>query len=85
MRLHVDHKADALYLRLDDAKIVESEEIAPGVVVDFDDKNRVVGVEVFAIPKRVPKSKPLKYPTSDILWGGVHEASTKRISSSVKP
>jgi uncharacterized protein YuzE len=65
MKLHVDHKADALYLRLDDAKIVESEEIAPGVVVDFDGKNRVVGVEVLAISKREPKSRPRKYPTPD--------------------
>ena len=29
MRLHVDKEADALYLRLDDSKIIESEEVAP--------------------------------------------------------
>jgi len=28
MRLHVDKEADALYLRLDDSKIIESEEVA---------------------------------------------------------
>ena len=31
MKLHVDKEADALYLRLDDSKIVESEEVSPGV------------------------------------------------------
>jgi len=30
MRLHVDKEANALYLRLDDSKIIESEEVAPG-------------------------------------------------------
>ena len=30
MTLKVDEKADALYLRLDDSKIIESEEVSPG-------------------------------------------------------
>ena len=64
MRLHVDKEADALYLRLDDSKIIESEEIAPGVIVDYDRKNAVVGVEVLHLSKRVPRSKGRKYPAS---------------------
>ena len=64
MRLHMDKDADALYLRLDDSKIIESEEIAPGVVVDFDTKNRVVGVEVLHLSRREPKARPGKYPRS---------------------
>jgi uncharacterized protein YuzE len=35
----VDREADALYLRLDDSKIVESEEVSPGVVLDFNEAN----------------------------------------------
>jgi len=31
MKLKVDPEADALYLRLDDSQIIESEEVAPGV------------------------------------------------------
>ena len=34
MKLNVDKKADALYLRVDDSRIVESEEVSPGVVLD---------------------------------------------------
>lgn len=63
MRLHVDKDADALYLRLDDSKIVDSEEIAPGVVVDYNRKNAVVGVEVLHVSRRAPKSKSRKYPS----------------------
>lgn len=54
MKLHFDPEADALYLRLDDSTIVESEEVQPGVVLDFNADNQVVGVEILNVAKRVP-------------------------------
>ena len=54
MRLHVDKEADALYLRLDDSKIIESEEVSPGVVLDFNGQNQVVGIEMLDLSKRAP-------------------------------
>ena len=36
MRIRYDESVDALYLELDDSKIVESEELKPGIVVDFN-------------------------------------------------
>lgn len=55
MKLVVDEKADALYLRLDDSKILESEEVSPGVVLDFNERNQVVGIEILGLSGRVPK------------------------------
>ena len=52
MKLSVDKKADALYLRLDDSPIVESEEVSPGVVLDYNESNEVVGVEMLHLSKR---------------------------------
>ena len=52
MKLHVDREADALYLRLDDSVIVESEEVSPGVVLDYNESNEVVGVEMLYLSKR---------------------------------
>lgn len=52
MKLHVDKKADALYLRLDDSKIIESAEVAPGVVLDYNEKNEVVGIEMLHLSRR---------------------------------
>ena len=46
MKLHIDQEADALYLRLDDSAIVESEEVAPGVVLDYNEANQIVGIEM---------------------------------------
>ena len=57
MRLHVDKEADALYLRLDDSKIIASEEVAPGVILDFNEKDEVVGVEMLNLSKRTPNLK----------------------------
>ena len=64
MKLKIDHKSDALYLRLDDSKIIESEEVAPGVVLDFDKKSQVVGVEVLHLSQRIPRYTAHKRSTS---------------------
>ena len=53
MRLKVDQENDALYLRLDDSVIVESEEVRPGVILDYDINDNVVGVEILGLSKRV--------------------------------
>lgn len=55
MILRVDKEADALYLRLDDSQIVDSEEVSPGVVLDYNASNEVVGVELLHLSKRSSK------------------------------
>jgi uncharacterized protein YuzE len=35
-----------LYIRLVDGISTDSEEVAPGVVLDFDEHNRVIGIEI---------------------------------------
>ena len=52
MKLNVDKESDALYLRLDDSPVVESEEVSPGVVLDYNESNEVVGVEMLHLSKR---------------------------------
>ena len=54
MKLRVDKEADALYLRLNDSRIVESEEVAAGVILDYNYANEVVGVELLYLSKRFP-------------------------------
>ncbi len=55
MKLKVDEKADALYLRLNEEAIVESEEVQPGVILDYDDAGRVIGVEILDVASRAGK------------------------------
>jgi uncharacterized protein YuzE len=56
MKMHYDEKSDALYLRLDESKIIESEEVQPGIILDFDVHNQVVGVEILRVKERVPSA-----------------------------
>lgn len=51
-----DGLARLIYLRLDDSKIIESEEVKPGVILDFNERSEVVGVEILNVAKRVPAS-----------------------------
>ncbi|MBD1211320.1 MAG: DUF2283 domain-containing protein [Dolichospermum sp.] len=53
MKVHIDEEADALYLRLDESKIIESEEVYPGIVLDFNEQNQVVGIEVLQLTSRI--------------------------------
>ena len=52
MKLRIDEEADALHLQLADTPVVESEEVAPGVIVDYDAMDQVVGIEVLYLSKR---------------------------------
>ena len=54
MKLTIDSSADTLYLRLDKSRIVETEEVSPGVMLDFNEDNQVVGVEMVQLSKRFP-------------------------------
>ena len=46
MKTMYDPDTDALYVRFADAKIVESEAVAQGIVIDFDGDGRIVALEV---------------------------------------
>lgn len=54
MKLQLDKQADALYLRLDDSSIVDSEEVSPGIILDYNAAQEVVGVEMLRLSQRAP-------------------------------
>ena len=56
MKLVVHKEDDALYLRLDDTAIVESEEVSDGIILDYNAEGKVVGIEVLYISQRSPNS-----------------------------
>ena len=57
MRIRVDRENDTLYFRLDESRIVESEEIQPGVILDYDENDKVVGVEFLGISSRASEDE----------------------------
>jgi uncharacterized protein YuzE len=56
MKLTVHKDDDALYLRLDDTPIIESEEVSDGIILDYNAEGKVVGIEVLYISQRSPNS-----------------------------
>ena len=57
MRIKINKDSDTLYFRLDENSIVESEEVRPGVVLDFDKNDQVVGVEFLGVSERATKAE----------------------------
>ena len=57
MKLTIDRDADALYLNLDESPAAESEEISPGIVLDYSAEGKVVGIEMLYLSKRVSPEK----------------------------
>jgi uncharacterized protein YuzE len=55
MKLKVDEKTDALYFRLDDSEIVESEEVSSGVIIDFNKDGQICGIEILKLSQRSNK------------------------------
>ena len=60
MRVRVDHAADAVYLNLTDRPIKDSAEVADGIVVDYDNEGRIVGIEILDTAKRSDDPDALK-------------------------
>ena len=57
MKIEFDHATDVLDVRLIELRTMESEDVQPGVTLDFDDSGKVVGVDLLSVSKR--ESNPL--------------------------
>ncbi len=55
MKLKVVQENDAIYFRLDDSKIIESEEVEKGVILDFNEQGNMVGIEILGLSQRSSK------------------------------
>lgn len=49
MLIRYDSEAKAAYVKLLDSDVIESEEVASGVVFDFDVEDRVRGIEFYSL------------------------------------
>jgi uncharacterized protein YuzE len=54
MKIVVHKEDDALYIRLDDGEIVDSEEVSEGIILDFSSDGKVIGIEILFLSQRSP-------------------------------
>jgi len=59
MKIEFDPKADAMYIRLLAGEVTESDEVRPGVVLDFDVNGRVLGIEMLDVSLRTDNPREL--------------------------
>ena len=61
MKIEYDRRADAMYIRLHAGTVVESDEVRPGVVFDFDADGKVLGIEMLDVSERTdnPREPPV--------------------------
>ncbi|MHA1784307.1 MAG: DUF2283 domain-containing protein [Candidatus Helarchaeota archaeon] len=52
MEFSYDKKANALYLRFSLDKVTLTDEISDGVIVDYNERNKIIGIEILNFTKR---------------------------------
>jgi uncharacterized protein YuzE len=53
MKTLYDTDSDALYVRFSDARILESEEVSEGMILDYDAEGRIVAIELLDASKHL--------------------------------
>lgn len=59
IRTSYDPEADAMFVWFgpEGVKSAGTEEVSPGIMLDFDEEGRVIGVEVLDVSERMNRSK----------------------------
>ena len=63
LKFEYDSEVDAAYLTLAKGKVVDSEEVEPGLIVDLDKNERILGVEILEFSRRFQLGKKGKKKT----------------------
>ncbi|MCW3109827.1 MAG: hypothetical protein JWQ09_4333 [Segetibacter sp.] len=61
MKVKYDKENDILYIRLSNNPIIESDSEKPGIVLDYDSEQNVVGIEVLNASKKMERPMKVEY------------------------
>jgi uncharacterized protein YuzE len=61
MRVQYDPSADAMYIRLAEGTVADSDEVREGVVLDYDAAGKVLGIELLNVSKRADNPREIAY------------------------
>ena len=59
--INYDPEVDAAYIRIENRRVLDSEEIADGIILDYDDHSEIVGVELLGIKTMNPQNLSLLF------------------------
>ena len=64
MKVTYDPRTDTLTMLLrDNAKIAESDEDKPGVILDYDEEGNLVSLEILDASRRVTETRKIEFQT----------------------
>lgn len=66
MRVRIDQQSDAVYLDLTGREIESSEEVADGIIIDYDKAGRLVGIEILDASKKAGDVDALRKLAFDV-------------------
>jgi uncharacterized protein YuzE len=52
MRIRYSQEADALYIRLKENKIIDTDEVSDDLIIDYDADGNAVGIEILSASKK---------------------------------
>lgn len=55
MKISYDNQADAIYIYFNVDRVLSTEEVKPGFVVDYAKNGKIVGLEILDASKKLPK------------------------------
>jgi uncharacterized protein YuzE len=61
MKVKYDKEVDVLYLVFSQNKIKESDEDKPGIILDYDDKGQIVGIEILNASKKMKNPAEVEF------------------------
>jgi uncharacterized protein YuzE len=56
MKIQYDQEADALYMYLSKKKVARTCQVGENVIVDFDTKGGIIGIEMLFVSSKIPKA-----------------------------
>ncbi len=66
MRVRIDQQVDAVYLDLTGREIESSEEVADGIILDYDKEGHLVGIEILDASTKAGDADALHKLTLDV-------------------
>ena len=67
MKIEYDCEVDALYIRIQEKKVSHTRELEEGINIDFDDENKIIGLEIIGATERYSQKDIFNISTENLI------------------
>ncbi len=80
MRIYYSQEADALYIRLKETDIKNSDEVMDDIIMDYDEEGNIVGIEILSASQKVDVHQLIIQAFEKVMVESAKVAYTKSLS-----